>query len=74
LSIKSYFIYLKIFINLKMNIIKIFRIDQPLRFRIKKFIISVGMQKINFVYAHFMFLILLFQNYAIALPLPNNGI
>ncbi len=37
-----------------MSIIKIFRIDQPLRFRIKNLIISVGMQKIKFVYAHFI--------------------
>lgn len=37
-----------------MSIIKIFCIDQPLRFHIKNLIISVGKQKINFVYTHFM--------------------
>jgi hypothetical protein len=32
-----------------MSEIKIFYINQPLRFRIKNLIILVGMQKINFV-------------------------
>jgi hypothetical protein len=39
---------------MKMNQIKIFSLDQPLRFRIKNLIISAGKQKINFVYAHFI--------------------
>ncbi len=37
-----------------MSIIKILCINQPLRFRIKNLIISVGMQKIKFAYAHFI--------------------